>query len=76
MRVLWTHEGAKRPREECLSISHIPSGGVIIDLFPVARFNFGSLVWLARPSLSAQGWKARKGRDGLAYIAISSHLAA
>ena len=27
------------------------------------------LVWLARPSLSAQGRKARKGRDGLAYIA-------
>ena len=35
-----------------------------------------SLVWLARPSLSAQGRKASKGRDGLAFIAISSHLAA
>ena len=34
------------------------------------------IVWLARPSLSAQTWKARMGRDGLSYIAISSHLAA
>ena len=33
-----------------------------------------ALVWLARPSLNAHGRKARKGRDGLAYIAISSHL--
>ena len=34
------------------------------------------VVWLARLSLSAQSQKVRKGRDGLAYIAISSHLAA
>ena len=33
------------------------------------------VVWLARPSLNTQSRKARKGRDGLAYIAISSHLA-
>ena len=26
------------PRGECLSISHILTGGVIIDLFPVARW--------------------------------------
>ena len=36
-----THKGTKRPRVECLSISHIPTGGVIIDSFLVARFSFG-----------------------------------
>ena len=34
------------------------------------------IVWLTRLSLSAQGRKEELGRDGLAYIAITSYLAA
>ena len=37
-----THEGTKCPRGECLSISHIPTGGVTIDLFLIiAKFSLG-----------------------------------
>ena len=33
--------GHQVPEGECLSISHISTGGVIIDLFTVSRFSFG-----------------------------------
>ena len=36
--------GAFHPSGECLLISHIPTGGVIIDLFLVARFSFGKIL--------------------------------
>ena len=39
-RIWLIYKGGKCPRGEFLSISYTPTGGVLIDLFPVARFSF------------------------------------